>query len=351
MKAEVEQMNEKELKFNIGEPVTSASHDTAAIDIVKDEDRNRRKSFMKLLVVGFMLIVVVVFGALGWFAANKNNSASGASLKVADAGFELAVDSGDETYKALYSMLDAADIGDGLKTGNEGQTIWWRMESADSKLQPGSRGKLEFYVTPNADQDIEALKYSLSVRAFTADTTESIDENESAVEVVTALHEVTSATTTQNIKKGKDSLCSHIMFFKGQDPASHKYYGLISNKNRFVLDPETAVYSQVDNSYKYTIYWIWPKYFGQIIAAQGSDGLFDTTAETYSGETGDASLVNAYLSDNFSTIFRFTDNSTSALLNDTAANYDKLSEGYNNADQIIGNFLDYSLISLTVDIG
>ena len=127
----------------------------------REKKAENRKRAVKLFALIMFAAAVVVFSALGWFSANKQNTASGASININNNGFELAVDSGDETYRSMYTMIDNSTIGDQLQTGTNDQTIWWRMESADSKLQPGSRGKLEFYVTPNADQDIEALKYLL----------------------------------------------------------------------------------------------------------------------------------------------------------------------------------------------
>lgn len=341
----------------------------------KEENKNRlRKTIIKFASLAVFTAIVIVFGALGWFAVNKITSGNGMNLRASYNGFELQVSGTNIGYDELYSFADrTGNYRDytskqtGIDAGQ--QTIRWRIAGTDDTLKPGSQGTLDFKVI-STGADISSLNYSLNIISYTADTSTveyNIGGDTSRVEYVTNLHEVDPTTASADITAGDAYLNSHIMFFKGRRTINasrneYQYYDLITSVNNFTLTP--------DENGDVTIYWIWPNTFGQIaLDSDNNSGanndagylgagvisvLDKTNNEHYSS---DRSAVTTYLKTK--TIFKGSDSYSDLIdtlyTNRTAGTsystqYEKLSAGYNAADQTIGNNIDYVLVILNANI-
>lgn len=333
MKAEVEQMNDKELKFNIGEPVTSASHDTAAIDIVKDEDRNRRKSFMKLLVVGFMLIVVVVFGAMGWFATNRNVSAGDMGMKVQAMPYTIQTRNSSGYYSNVYESLETGAMEWKISSDYnfENHESAKNEDEEEPVLEPGDSGILEFRVNPNTSETI-TVNCVFDVKAYI----ETEDEN-TQEKVIT---EINNQTLVNYIK-------AHILLFSGYNSESGKYTDLIDNDESLRRVLMNKTYSKNGDDYT-KIYWVWPKYLDNLTSSSNSEILYA------SSERDD---VIKYIARNRDGFFKDCNDSETKVISDLTelsvsysnAIYNHYNMGYDNADLEIGNNISYVMISMKVE--
>ena len=121
------------------------------------------------------------------------------------------------------------------------------------------------------------------------------------------------------------------------------------------------------------IYWAWVNTFGQIaLTSDDSDYINSNLPVLYEQEEAgnddddddeddeltDREKITAYLSNNADIVFHGTANQdyseTLATLytkrqaeQDYQTEFDTMSDGYNAADQIIGGYIDYSLVQLT----
>lgn len=340
----------------------------ARISELKEERSRRKKSLIKIGVMLFFIALVLIFSTIAWFSSNKNTSASGSRIKVLANGFELQVEDGDDSFSDLYSLL-SDDYGstDKLKTNatdENGDTVYWRMESADGMLMPSAQGAMEFEVIAGTS-DFSNLKYSLTVHGFEAETetvVTNLPNGTTSTEVnVLSLTEITSSSQAAKVS-GLKYLKSHIMFFKnrtGSSAEGYQYSGFIDDITDFQLDPVDGTEN------KFVIYWIWPNTFGQI-ALTGSTADQKYTQKALpvlntEGETADRSAVTDYIKlkeGNASKMFEGSETDFNALIDSLytkrsggtnyEAEYDSLSDGYNSADQIIGKNVDYTLVELKV---
>ena len=147
------------------------------------------------------------------------------------------------------------------------------------------------------------------------------------------------------------------------DTDTNKYYsGRIIDS--FVYDTsehqsdKTTLNGQV--AYEVNIYWIWPNTFGQIVLDADDDNLFGNAmfSSKQSGVTTPRAELTNYITSNPSYFFSTSDlqssgtvaslvtpsslSSTNALIT--------LSNGYNGADQIIGENAQFVLVEMTVEL-
>ncbi len=335
-----------------------------------EQRKNTKKRVIKLGAMAVLLLVVVIFATIAWFAMNENVGANSMAVRAGNQGFELSVSgSGNIAYSDLYSYIDDNAYGQTtLDTTNAtatGHTIRWRVSGDDGDvIRPGSKGALEFKILTDDPNIPGNIKFSLDVRAFVAETSmaDSYDEDSSRsqIQVVTDLDEITSLSDDSNAKEAADCLGSHLMFFTGHtgSGATERFHGFISDPSDFTL---TAT-SDGEGGYDAVIYWIWPNTFGQL-ALEPTDTAHIKPGVTVvldsTGETNDRSAVTAYLIANASSVFKGTANVSAKLgsLYDKKEagesyneEYSALSTGYNAADTAIGANIDYALVLLTAQL-
>ncbi len=332
----------------------------------EEERRKQKKRIVKLILLMTLIALIIVFASIAWFALNKMVGANTMAVEAADGGFEISVSNGNGQigYSDLYSYIDDAGYKDysGLvtDTGENQDTVRWRLTGSNTKdeLRPGTQGELSFSIVSHG-ADINHLKYKLDLRCFTAATEmvdSTVDGKTVKVEHVTDLTEITSSTSSQDEKDGKTYLNSHIMFFTdrtGTTESNYQYSGFISDISNFELT--------LDSNNSATIYWIWPKTFGQIAlnSSNQSDAAHlgnNISVLNSTGETNDRTAVTTYLKTK--SIFRGNEISFfsgkiddlyahRAVPSDYSSEYTSLSAGYNAADLIIGKNVDYVLVMLT----
>ena len=212
-----------------------------------EQRKNTKKRVIKLGAMAVLLLVVVIFATIAWFAMNENVGANSMAVRAGNQGFELSVSgSGNIAYSDLYSYIDDNAYGQTtLDTTNAtatGHTIRWRVSGDDGDvIRPGSKGALEFKILTDDPNIPGNIKFSLDVRAFVAETSmaDSYDEDSSRsqIQVVTDLDEITSLSDDSNAKEAADCLGSHLMFFTGHtgSGATERFHGFISDPSDFTL--------------------------------------------------------------------------------------------------------------------
>lgn len=324
----------------------------------QDVKNMRKAALIKMIAMGVFLVVVIIFGSIAWFTSSKEVEGTGMQMTASYNGFNLQVENtGNIGFSPLYSFLEDSIHGNtGTITNDEenGQYVQWRMTDGDDQLKPGSEGSLEFTVI-STGADISSLHYSIKLRTFTEQVEVSEEEeNGKTVQVqnIIGLNEITDESGSVDERKGSEYLKHHILFFKnrtGSVDDGYQYSGFISDPSDFELTL---------NDGKATIYWVWVNTFGQLALTSADSTYIKSNLPVLnaSGETNDRSSVTAYMTSNADKIFNGSQN-YSALISTLYSKrsseesyqdeYDKLSDGYNSADQTIGGYLNYVLIQLT----
>ena len=176
-------------------------------------------------------------------------------------------------------------------------------------LMPGSCGTLTFYIKPKGEQNVVAdIDISLSCfkRTYENDTYEITEEENDTV---------------------LDLLKGHILFFRGRtgnDPDDYKYSGLIETGN-FTYDTsehEKCTQQGKTDCYKVTLYWEWPLIYSDMAQNIG---------QTEGQEKYPPSL-RTYIDQHREYFF---------IINQTSSDPQELEDGYNDADQTIGEHANF----------
>lgn len=334
---------------------------TSAASPAADENKKRKKSLAKFGILAFLSLIIWILSTIAWFAMNNSVGANNLGVTLGYGGFELRVSDENEgtpgakiAHSSLYSSLDSSlsDNTD-FQTSTSHDTIRWRVAGSDDKLRPGAQGELRFKII-STGADINALNYRLEIEGYSA-----ITEIENNVETITGLTKIvqTDANTSQTKKDGVNYLKHHLMFFtsrEGESEEEYQYNGFISDISDFTLTPNA--------NNEAVIYWIWPNTFGQIALDYTLSADLDylgsgaVSVLNSSGESNDRNTLTNYLKTNQQYIFKGTNNNYSNLIETLYSNrsastsyhieYEKLSGGYNAADIVIGQNVDFVSVLL-----
>ena len=328
--------------------------------------QERKKAIYNLiLILTAAFVVLIGILTMAWFAKNMKTGMSGMNVSVDAGGFNLRVSSGEIGFSNLHRFLDSSLTGNNGTITNEsanGQVISWRFVDGDDMLMPGSQGVLEFDVVSNGG-NIDHLKYKLAITGYVVTRSHTVTDNtdpENPIETeeIDELEEINASNGyTGAILNAVSYLNSHILFFTGRNGSSvedYTYYGFIDDKESFELTLNNGAGK---------IYWIWPNTLGQIALDATDTNYISGVPVLYSGSatySDDRTALITYLKEHQTGIFKGTETSYSSLVDDLYSKkgsnqpykteFDKLSEGYNSADQEIGNLIDYVLVHMIVDM-
>ena len=308
--------------------------------IVRDETTKKRKAIIRdlvsegLLTVALVVVLVFVlfsYGTVSWFAENHRTTATDMDISAKLNDYVLIasrsneydrISGGDPLYPGVAELKDLLrdDLGYSFTAGttDEAQKLAFelvneyavRTEGVDEYfLMPGSYGTLTFYIQPRTEGAFSTTLL-LDIGAF-SDAYDALDNP--------IIEEVTNAHVLRLLE-------GHILFFTGRTGASfneYRYSGLIEDG---LIHFTTQGNSKVagEDYYEVTLYWEWPLTYFEI-----EDNL-STTAPAVSRRF--PAELRTYIDENRDAFFAANMNSNvSDLLND----------GYNDADQIIGDGADY----------
>lgn len=368
--------------------------------------KHRKQKIKLIKITGMMIIVsvILVFATRSWFTMSKEVEGTGANMTASDLPFELSVDSPyakRPDYTSIVSSVFGYDTVE-HKTGGTVDSIKMLMndETYDVNnptrgIKPGSRGTISFNIIPKR-AGTYTINFDLSLTAYHAEFAtdaetgmllpESIQKDaenkyiiksliDYAAEKQTEYADYTSAGESANAQlalKEKNEcldalkyLNGHILFFKNRDSSTGYYSSFIEPGVTF---SETMTFTQAEVDAQIekpiTFYWVWPNTFGQFLLDSNNPNLhdialFSTAQSAVAGVKPRAQLLNyIYANNNFQYFFL----SNNANLSSSAAvqsciegamgsspdNLIALSNGYNNADQIIGENVQLLFSKVTV---
>lgn len=317
-----------------------------------DEHVRTLKDFWKdFLVSGLFVLaaIVAIFACLAWFAANNRVSATGSTIGAKADRYTIAAAGEGESgaHVGYYERSGRTDeekkVIDGLDT-TDAMTVTLTSnlnnETAGS-LYPGARGQITFTVTPHTD-NLGDITINLS-RVLKA-TDGGVVKDEGTL--------TSEAATLLGLVKG------HLLFFTKCD---NGYYSdrVISNqitipKSKFCEDGKTT--NPTKRSVPVTLYWVWPEYFQNFVLT-GNTNYYKNLFASAGDEKSDYGALQADINSNKTTYFYGTASGKSAADAPTvspdmsSSNTAICSALYNNADEQIGNKVEYIQLRISAQEG
>lgn len=311
-----------------------------------DEHVRTLKDFWKdFLVSGLFVLaaIVAIFACLAWFAANNRVSATGSTIGAKAERYTIAAAIDDAPRVGYYERSERTDAEkqniQGFDT-TDAMTVTLgsnlNNESAGS-LYPGARGKITFTVTPQVS-DLNGVTINLS-RVLKVTGVGVVEDGNTLTP---------DAQTLLGLVKG------HLLFFTSCN--ENGYYSGRAVDSKIDI-PKSAFCEKGSNEttepVEVTLYWVWPEYFQNFVLTGNTNyykNLFAAADDNYGslqadmnknktnyffGAAGDKEAANA------------PEVSADMSSSDAAI----CSALYNNADEQIGNKVDYIQLRISAQEG
>lgn len=320
---------------------------------------NRTKSTKRLAInmlgaVGVVSLLALTMVSFGWFTGLIPVKGKDAAFAASNGVFELAAENQSGKYDALLNApsgeaLSGIVFEDGtpanlIATSDGKPEIKWLMNDESNfgnlsgdGIQPGSSGKLSFYVIAKQDGDL-ALRFSLNNVLYDSDAAPISDTNPDNSE-----HIIPDTETAAQLVGG------HILFFEHYDEASGVYSGRIADS--FLFTQQNA---KENTAYKVEFYWIWVEFVDQIILPS-DDALLRAKGNKRITQDGQVLITDAESADYFPEavdgLAAILENVSkgSADENFDMGYYNMLNSKWNEADQLIGTNVGYIQLQLTAE--
>lgn len=316
-----------------------------------DEHVRTLKDFWKdFLVSGLFVLaaIVAIFACLAWFAANNRVSATGSTIGAKAARYSLtAAGEGEpDAHTGYYERADAEKQNiTGLDT-TDAMTVTLgsnlNNESAGS-LYPGARGKITFTVKPLAD-DLNGVTINLS-RVLKVTGNVVVEDGKTLS---------SDAQTLLGLVKG------HLLFFKSCNDNGY-YSGRVANgqivipKSEFCADGVTT--NPTKKSVPITLYWVWPEYFQNFVLTGNTNYYKNLFAPADKSTDYGYGALQADMNENKTNYFYGTASDVPAASAPTVSASMTSSDAaicsalYNNADEQIGDKVDYIQLRISAQEG
>ena len=273
------------------------------------------------LLVVLIMLVAYASTTFGWFASNEKVDTDGMSVGVASQSYGVG-GNGAASFSGLGDGSYLTLIKDGSDTDIE-------------DIAPGDFGRVSFDLTSST-----VLSSTINI----------------SIQLIGLIGEDDNFTTcTDNAVL--TLLNGHILFFENRTaiPSTNHYH---YTNHITTLNYNTAAHTPTppaqndDNLYHYTVefYWIWPRSFGQLVLDEDDSRIRHKTV--FDKNVSDRGDMLAYIKANSGLFFVWT-NAQPSVFPTNDANYQntyyiQLTNAYNNADQSIGDNIDYIVVHLTV---
>ena len=334
------------------------------------ENRENEKSLKKhlfLFLKNNILLAGAVFAFIlltaAWFVNNSRVQAGGATVSAtADRKFELAAvgttGKYDDILKSILGDIvqDGAEWSstdstiDGKVTSNGKGDIVWVMSdnqnlnnnnsnNSTGTIEPGSSGKLEFYILPK-DTSAHEFPFTLTVKGYKESDGKYIQMS--------------------NSDKFYKLLSGHLQFFSSYDGEKYSNPLTVTATAEGITITGLKRSTENETQKKVTIYWVWPYYVGDMILPDGNGKLSNDEKKTLftddlrSAIAGEMADNNA---DNYGKYGKYFENPiddtskgkiaemVKGNIDETA--YNVIYTAYNNADKYIGENGEYILVQLS----
>jgi hypothetical protein len=366
------------------EPKTAEEYRIQA-QVYKKEYINQWKTFLKCGVFTLAALSALFLLSAAWFANNAQINTGGVEIVSDNSSFELKSYGKNGIYDddLISSFFEQITVGDGSSpyatTGTATSISWLVSDESnlgnyseedvdfterdrkDYAIEPGSEGKLSFFIIPGSS-GTQTFNMKLLVTPFSAEVDEITDQ-------VTSVSEVGTEDDTTINKYAKKFISGHVLFFLETESGDDTDMTWIKDES-FEITIEDAVQ---DQEYQYTIYWKWPQVFSELILNEGDRYLNGRSLIL------NLTLREDLLSDMIETPEKYFYNSLTKapLLSDStliagdrgiadihekspetgdpdgysAQNFVDLSSFYNQADQIVGSSISFIMVELSAEEG
>lgn len=249
--------------------------------------KNQWKIFFRTGIIVVAAFIVMIVVSIAWFVSNTRVDATGVAIRPADMPFDLAAAGTESNASADRGMYDELlTVSPGASREIKGKKYWstdgshtsicWAVtpesnmnntgeDGKPTGIEPGSYGKMIFYIIPNKDGPLKVMLELVLAGYQIADdkkNAENVTKND--------LTEVTDPSLQQLLE-------GHILLFAGYNEKAGCYKGWISRdagvwRMSLGSGTEAAVLevksgkltwnntdAQKDTAYPVTIYWIWPE--------------------------------------------------------------------------------------------
>lgn len=322
--------------------MTAAEYRQAA-----DEHVRTLKDFWKdFLVSGLFVLaaIVAIFACLAWFAANNRVSATGGTIGAKAGRYSLtATGEGEpDAHTGYYERTDAEKQNITRLDTTDAMTVTLESnlnnESAGS-LYPGARGKITFTVKPLVD-DLNGVTINLS-RVLKVTGNVVVEDGKTLT---------SDAQTLLGLAKG------HLLFFMS---CQNGYYSGRVVDSKIRIDKSEFCKkgsSETTESKEVSLYWVWPEYFQNFVLTGNTNYYKNLFAAAGDAKT-DYGALQADMNAHKANYFYGAANGTSAA-NAPAVSADMsfsdaaiCSALYNNADEQIGNKVEYIQLRISAQEG
>ena len=312
-----------------------------------DEHVRTLKDFWKdFLVSGLFVLaaIVAIFACLAWFAANNRVSATGGTIGAKAGRYSLtATGEGEpDAHTGYYERTDAEKQNITRLDTTDAMTVTLESnlnnESAGS-LYPGARGKITFTVKPLVD-DLNGVTINLS-RVLKVTGNVVVEDGKTLT---------SDAQTLLGLAKG------HLLFFTS---CQNGYYSGRVVDSKIRIDKSEFCKkgsSETTESKEVSLYWVWPEYFQNFVLT-GNTNYYKNLFAAAGDAKSDYGALQADMNAHKTNYFYGAANGTSAAnapavsssmsFGDTAI----CSALYNNADEQIGNKVEYIQLRISAQEG
>lgn len=312
-----------------------------------DEHVRTLKDFWKdFLVSGLFVLaaIVAIFACLAWFAANNRVSATGGTIGAKAGRYSLtATGEGEpDAHTGYYERTDAEKQNITRLDTTDAMTVTLESnlnnESAGS-LYPGARGKITFTVKPLVD-DLNGITINLS-RVLKVTGNVVVEDGKTLT---------SDAQTLLGLAKG------HLLFFTS---CQNGYYSGRVVDSKIRIDKSEFCKkgsSETTESKEVSLYWVWPEYFQNFVLT-GNTNYYKNLFAAAGDAKSDYGALQADMNAHKTNYFYGAANGTSAAnapavsssmsFGDTAI----CSALYNNADEQIGNKVEYIQLRISAQEG
>lgn len=249
--------------------------------------KNQWKIFFRTGIIVVAAFIVMIVASIAWFVSNTRVDATGVAIRPADMPFDLAAAGTGSSVSADQGTYDdLLTVSPGASKEIEGKKYWstdgshtsicWAVtpesnmnntgeDGKPTGIEPGSYGKMTFYIIPNKDGPLK-VTLDLVLTGYQIADGKKNEENVTKND----LTEVTDPSLQQLLE-------GHVLLFAGYDEAAGCYKGWISRdagewSMKSDSETEAAVLesksgkltwnntnAKKDTAYPVTIYWIWPE--------------------------------------------------------------------------------------------
>lgn len=358
--------------------------------------KNQWKIFFRTGIIVVAAFIVMIVVSIAWFVRNTRVAATGATIRPADMPFDLAAAGTESNASADRGMYDELlTVSPGASREIKGKKYWstdgshtsicWAVtpesnmnntgeDGKPTGIEPGSYGKMTFYIIPNKDGPLK-VTLDLVLTGYQIADDKKKEENVTKND----LTEVTDPSLQQLLE-------GHILLFAGYNEKMGCYKGWISRdagewsmrpgseKEAAVLESKSGkltwnnTNAKKDTAYPVTIYWIWPERLESYLRkADGYSGknplLFpeDPSSENNAlsalpenlfetmGKVEENSSSNRYF--RWEDSAKFQENVTKDTLSQirekfNPALYSMVAAYYDSADQYLGKNVQYVQLKL-----